>query len=187
MRAIGLRVRSGLAVVVLVEGLDSSWRVLESRQVVLCADDGPYARFPFHPLVQLQGEAAVLESRKAVASVRKTAQRELSLLLEAIGPLEAAGIVAGSLADPDSISNPHIRAHAREGQLFRQVIASALKGAGIATELLSDRDVLTRLASRQGRPLADLNHALAQAGRGAFRPWTTHEKLAAAGALWNLC
>jgi hypothetical protein len=43
------------------------------------------------------------------------------------------GIVVGSIIDPATIANPHIRAHAQEGQLFRTVVETAAKKLGIAS------------------------------------------------------
>jgi hypothetical protein len=77
-------------------------------------------------LVELKGQKAVTTSREAVAAVRSVARRELAALLAAILPIDAAGIVGGSLIDPTLISNLHIRAHASEGRLFSDVIASGL-------------------------------------------------------------
>lgn len=94
--------------------------------MMLWPEEGQFARFPFHPLVELKGQKAVTTSREAVAAVRSVARRELAALLAAILPIDAAGIVGGSLIDPTLISNLHIRAHASEGRLFSDVIASGL-------------------------------------------------------------
>lgn len=170
----------------MIEGPVQSWRVQHSCKVPLCVQDIPYSRFPYHPLVELSGRKGETESRRAVAAVRSAARREIAVLLDSIGSVDAAGIVGGSLVDPASIANAHIRAHAREGQLFRDVVASGLRGAGIESELLSDRDVLGRLAGKLRCPEERLRNSLTQSGRGKFQPWGADEKLAAAGALWHL-
>ena len=186
MKAIGLRVRSGFAIAVVIEGSVQSWRVQHACKVPLCVQGIPYARFPYHPLVELGGSKGEAESRRAVAAVRSAARLEIAALLAAIGSVDAGGIVGGSPVDPASIANAHIRAHAREGQLFRDVVASELRRAGIESELLSDRDVLSRLAAKLRCPQERLRKSLAQSGRGTFRPWGADEKLAASGALWHL-
>jgi hypothetical protein len=186
VRALGVRVRSGFAITVLVDAPGCSWRVLDRRKVKLCPDTGEYARFPFHPLIELEGRRAANKSRVAVAAVRSVARREVARLLSALLPVDAAGVVGGSLADPTSITNPHIRAHAREGRLFREVIVSGLDRAGVASAVLSDRDVLTKVAAKLKCTEASLREALTESGRGTFRPWAADEKLATLGALWQL-
>ncbi|HET9390673.1 MAG TPA: hypothetical protein VFO44_13570 [Steroidobacteraceae bacterium] len=186
MRAVGLRVRSGVALCVVIEGSSESWRVVASRAVRLSPDGDGFARFPFHPLVELGGPAGIAASRKAVAAVRITARRQMATLLADVGAVDGAGIVTGSLLDPERIGSPHMQAHAREGQLFREVVASGLKQARTRFEVLSDRDLVARLADRRRTSVADVNRLLTQAGRGTFRPWAAHQKLAAAGALWSL-
>lgn len=186
MRVVGLRVRSGVTLCVLIEGSKESWHVLASCEVRLSPEGGKFARFPFHPTVELERRAAAAESRRAVAAIQMTARREMSSVLADLAPIEAAGVVGGSLTDPERIHNPHMQAHAREAQLFREVVNSGLKRAGIPFEVLSDRDVLTRLADVQRTSVAALSRSLTRAGRGNFRPWAAHQKLAAAGALWSL-
>lgn len=186
MRVVGFRVRSGVTLCVLVEGAKESWQVLASCEVPLSPQGGKFARFPFHPTVELEGRAAIVESRKAVAAVRMTARREMRAALADLAPIDAAGVVGGSLTDPGRIHNPHVQAHAREAQLYREVVTSELKQAGIAFEVLSDRDILARLADLHRTSVAALNRSLTRAGRGTFRPWAAHQKLAAAGALWGL-
>lgn len=186
MKAVGLRVRSGLALCVVIEGTCESWRVLESRALRLSPAGEGFARFPFHPLIEIGGPEGSAVSRKAVAAVRITARREMAALLADLGALDSAGVVGGSLLEPRLIGSPHMQAHAREGQLFREVVTSGLKRARIPFEVLSDRDVAARLAGRLRTSVADISRRLTQAGRGTFRPWAAHQKLAAAGALWSL-
>lgn len=170
----------------LLEGSRQSWRVLDSRELTLSPEGGKFARFPFHPLVELQGPAALTENRKATAAVRVKARQAMASLLGDLGRVDAAAIVGGSLTEPDRIHNPHMQVHAREAQLYREVVAAGLESASIAFEVLSDRDVIARLAGRCSTSEREISLSLTQSGRGRFRPWAAHQKLAAAGALWNL-
>ena len=51
-----------------------------------------------------------------------------------------AALVVGSQIDPANIANPHIRAHALEGRLFRSAVAETLQDHEIRTEILLERD-----------------------------------------------
>jgi hypothetical protein len=183
MRAIGLRVRSGVAIAAVLEGSVSSWRVTECRKIELCPPEGHFARFPYHPLIELDEQAGAAASRQAVQAIRRVAAREMHALLGASGALEVAGIVGGSLVDPNSLRSAHMRAHALEGRLYREVVESGLQTAGITARVFSDRDLLSQLALRLGLSMQQLAHLLTKAGRGTFKPWSSHEKLATAGAL----
>jgi hypothetical protein len=186
VRTAGFRVRSGFAIAVVIQGSARSWQVQACRKVLLCADDGPYARFPFHPLVEMEGSKAAMASRKAVAVVRRVARREMAALLAAVGPIDAAGVAGGSLIDPDAIANAHMRAHAKEGRLYRTEVAAALRRGGIAAQVLGDRDILPAVAGRHGLAPERLRDLLKRSGRGVFRPWSADEKLATLGALSQL-
>ncbi len=61
-----------------------------------------------------------------------------------------AALVVGSLTDPHTIRHPHTRAHGLEGQLFRMVLADALRGGGISSTFLSDRDIYQQAATALG-------------------------------------
>jgi hypothetical protein len=52
--------------------------------------------------------------------------------------------------------------------------------------MLSDRDVLIKVAGKLGWSEVRLRMSLAQSGRGTYRPWGANEKLAVLGALWQL-
>lgn len=50
-----------------------------------------------------------------------------------------AGLVVGSLIEPERIANQHMRAHALEGRLFRTVLAEGLEARGLRVVLLRDK------------------------------------------------
>lgn len=187
MKTVGLRIRSGFAVAVVASGTADAWRVGCCRKVMLTDEAVPFARSPFHPLIDLGREDGELASRRAVATVQATSRRQMGGFLKAVGPLRAAAIVVGSLADPDTISNPHIRVHAREAELFRGVVAEALDRAGVPYEFLCEREAYPRIAKELHWPESLLRAEVGAKGRGTVKPWRADEKLAALGGLWKLC
>jgi hypothetical protein len=187
VRTLGLRVKSGIAVVTVIEGDASSWRPVHVGQVALTAPVGQYARFPYHPLIEMDSERGPAVSREAVATVHSESRRELARALKSIAPDGGAGVVAGSAIDPNQIANPHIRAHAREGRLFQEVVIAALERAEIPYRVLSHKTARTALAAVIGMPERELWDSISRAGQGAVRPWRIDQKLAAVGALYALC
>jgi hypothetical protein len=184
VRILGLRVRSGFAVGVLVQGTAAAWRVERRMDLPLTMGQGEYARFPFHPLIDMDAAAGAAASEQALADVR-SADKALDPILRTLMPLDLAVIVAGSLLAPEKIANPHMRTHSKEGQLFRTVLSEALQRNGVAHALTGEKQVRAQAAEALALSEADLSRAVTAAGRGT-KPWRTDEKLATFGALWKL-
>jgi hypothetical protein len=183
--AVGFRVKSGLAIAVLVAGPVRSPRALDRRVVELCDPDLPASRQPYHASMgTLQTDEAKVDTlRKAIT---RAAGRSVTALMrdyrKAGHDVRSAGLVAGSLVDPATITNPHIRAHALEGRLFRDVLEEALRPYGLACRVVVEREVYARAAESLGRSEPALKRAVAQLGRELGGPWRADEKTAALAA-----
>jgi hypothetical protein len=75
-----------------------------------------------------------------------------------------------------------MRAHGLEGQLFRTVLADALRSSGISSTFFSDRDIHQRAAAALGLSTQALRR-LVSGLRDADKPWSADHRLAVAGAL----
>ena len=88
--------------------------------------------------------------KRLVRGVRRYAARVMKRLLAeyaAAGHAPRGGaVVAGSAIDPAKIANLHMRAHALEGRLYREVVEEGLAAAGIECALLLERDLFARAA-----------------------------------------
>lgn len=136
--------------------------------------------------MDIAGQAGEEQSRRFVERIEAAAGRSLDSLLPTIAPLHYAVIVAGSLSDPERVANPHMRVHAREGQLFRRVAAEGLARQGISCDCVTEKNVEELCAMALGVEVAPLLALLAGAGRGLIKPWRRDEKLALSAALWKL-
>ena len=128
-RPSALPVKSGWASVVLLDGPESEPAVRRSQRLELCDPSVPEARQPYHAGF---GKARTDDEtlRRLVAEVERFGTRAVAgLLTEYCSDRErrivGAGLVVGSLIDPDTIRNPHIRIHALEGRLSRHCIERA--------------------------------------------------------------
>jgi hypothetical protein len=186
--AIGFRVKSGWATAVLLEGPAASPRVVDRQAVELCDPRVPESRQPYHAGFGTLEEDA-LEIRRRTSVVRRVAGKSLKALLEVYRSLgcipRSAALVVGSLIDPGAIANPHIRAHALEGQLFRTVLAEALKPSGLSCIAIVEREVYGKAAGALGLKEDEVKRTASALGRGVGGPWRADEKLAAAAA-WML-
>ena len=186
--ALGFRVKSGWATAVLL-GLAKSPQVLDRRIVELCDPSVPESRQPYHHAMgTLEEDEAEIRRRTRV--VQRAVAKSVKALLAAyreIGPSpHRAALVVGSLIDPAKVGNPHIRAHALEGRLFRTVLEEALQSARIACASVIEKDVYAKAAAALGLTEAEVKRTVADLGRTVGGPWRADEKLATAAAWMQL-
>ena len=124
--------------------------------------------------------------RLRVSVVRSAAQRAIKTLLARCSQngytIRNAVLVVGSQIDPDAIANPHIRAHAFEGQLFRCVLERALQRHHIYTEVVMERDAYSKAAVELKQSTDELRRVIQDLGRASGGPWRAEQKLAALAA-----
>src|SRR5262249_9542637 len=124
----GCRIRSGFADAVVLGGTRTAPRVHDRRTLWLSDPRTPATRQPYHARA---GALAPDERRLAprLAAIRAAAVRSVTEARAAwsVGGagLARAILVGGSDHDPLTIGNPHVRAHALEGRLFRSALVEA--------------------------------------------------------------
>lgn len=182
----GLRVRSGWATAVLTVGSIESLRVIESRTIDLCDPAVPESRQPYHAAMgKLETNEKKLRAR--TTAVRRAATHSFKQLLEdatqAGYRMAAVGLVVGSEVDPGTIANPHIRAHALEGRLFRTVLLDAARAAGVPCHVLVEKKAFAQAGTILKRQEVELKSLLTEVGRHRTGPWRADEKLATLAAL----
>jgi hypothetical protein len=187
--ALGFRVKSGWAVAVLVNGSTSSPKLRDSREINLSDSRDPATRQPYHAAMgKLEMNSSKLKRR--TESVRRVTGQSVVDLLRSYRDddlkIRAAGIVVGSVIDPAAIANPHIRAHALEGQLFRTTLTAALQSQGIHCAIVTERDAYATAAKSLGQSDAQIKRRLADFGAAANGPWRAEQKLAALAAWMSL-
>jgi len=183
--AVGFRVKSGFAIAVLLAGPVESPEVLDRRVVDLSDRDVPESRQPYHARMgQLETDEAKVQRRRKV--IVQAAQRSVPELIkeyrDAGRKIRGAGLVVGSEIDPAKITNPHIRAHALEGLLFRTVLGEALQSCGLSFVVVTERNIYKDASTTLGQSEADLKRELATLGRDRAGPWRADEKTACLAA-----
>jgi hypothetical protein len=140
---------------------------------------------------KLETDSTKLSQRERV--VRSISQQSLTRLLKGYRQegfwIRRAALAVGSQIDPANIANPHIRAHALEGQLFRSAVAETLQDHEICTEVLVERDAYPSVAARLKQSGDEVKRAIQDLGRSEpakGRPWRVEQKLAALAALFAL-
>jgi hypothetical protein len=184
--AIGFRVKTGRATAVVMEGPASAPRVLLRRSLQLWDPAIPESHQPWHADFELppdESARVVPLALKAVELVALAALRELVAEVQSgLGSIVGIALVAGSATDPESIRNPHMRAHAREGQLFPQALAAAAKTIRMPAITMVESEVFGSAAAKLGKTPDAIKMAVAELGRDLGKPWSAEEKTAAAAA-----
>jgi hypothetical protein len=92
------------------------------------------------------------------------------------------GIVGSADRDLSKIGNFHIRAHAAEGILFRQVLEHAAENNKLPHRSFVEKTLFTQVATELSFTSANLNNMLTKLGRSAGPPWRAEQRQAAAAA-----
>jgi hypothetical protein len=122
-----------------------------------------------------EAQSAVRPIEERIDEVATERLRELVEQLRAEDlKVSGVGVVGSPDRDLACIGNPHIRAHAAEGILFRRAIEIAAKRLRLACRAFSDRGF-------------DVTAAIKAMGREAGRPWRADERAAAMAAWLILC
>ena len=184
--AIGFRVKTGRATAVVMIGPASAPRVLSRKSLQLWDPAIPESHQPWHADFELPPDESARIVPIALKAVDRVALSALRNLVDEVrsahGSIVGIALVAGSSTDPESIHNPHMRAHAREGQLFPQSLASAAKTLRIPAVTLVESEVFTTAAAKLAKSPDAIKLAVTEMGRDVGKPWSAEEKAAAAAA-----
>lgn len=145
----------------------------------------PHSRQPYHAATGVaQTDEAALAS--LIDIVHRCARRSVAQLLDrhraARYRLVGAGIVVGSDAPPERIANPHIRAHACEGRLFRTALEGGLQECGVTVTVVVERVLYPTAATLLQGSEASVKQAVTALGRGRLPGWCVDDKAATVAA-----
>jgi hypothetical protein len=182
--AAGFTVKSGWACAVLIGGTRSSPRLIDSRRIEISDPEIPDAKQPYHAGFGTARDAGD-ELRRLVASVKTYGRKSMSSLIreyQKAANVKAAGVVVGSLIDPTTIGNDHIRIHAMEGKLFREVLIDGAERSGIGCSVWRERDLYGVAGKRLKATETVLRKKLTALGDSATDGWRAEHKAAALAA-----
>jgi hypothetical protein len=182
--AIGLRAKTARAIAVVVAGSPDAPVILAKTEIKLVDAKIPATAQPYHEVMDLpweQSQRAVQKSARAIESVATKALAKLVKEQASNGRrVCSVGIVGAKDRELSRIGNPHIRAHAAEGVLFRQVLDHAARANGLAFRTLPEREFPQLLKDELGSKADSMRKKLDEAARALSPPWRADEKLAAA-------
>lgn len=183
--ALGFRVKSGYATAVLVTGNNKSIEVIDCRTVDLSDPKIPDTKQPYHVLEDRPSPTADKEVQQLVKRVFQIAKNSVSNLIREYPKkyeIDKAYLVVGSVIDPDTIGNSHIRAHALEGKLFRNALEDALKSNGISTTTVVEKNCYSNAAKILKRSESELKRIVTELKNLNTPQWRSNEKAACLAA-----
>jgi hypothetical protein len=184
--SIGFRAKTGKAIAIALRHGNPLPAYLARWELVLHDPKIPATSQPHHQVMELpwsDAQAAVRQFEGCIENIAAKEMAELMSHLRSKGfSVSGVGVVGSPDRKLEHIGNPHIRAHAAEGILFRRVLEVAAAQHGLQCRSFSDRSfeeqTLPQLQSKP-REIAD---ALASIGRAAGKPWRSDERAAAVAA-----
>ena len=182
--AVGFTIKSGWTAAVLVGGSCSAPCVLDSRRVEISDPDVADSRQPYHAGFGTARDAGD-ELERLVTLVKTYGRKSVTALLreyQKLATVRRASVIVGSLINPETIGNEHIRIHAREGELFRTVVIEAAERQGLTCAVIRQRDLYADAAESLSRSEAAIRQTLSEIGRHVESGWRAEQKAAALGA-----
>lgn len=177
MASIGLRVKTGKAMAVVIAGSQSAPLPILREEVALADRSDGNTVHPYH--LEIEGHPESVAA--AVRTAKRIGAAALKRLFETVRRTEAiefVTVVVNTHTPPERITSPHMRAHGKEGWLFREICEQAAETCDIEPLTLSLEEV--PLEARNTR------RALVALGESFGRPWSADWKLAAAAAWTRL-
>jgi len=185
--ALGCRVKSGWAAAVLLNGSARPPRLCDDQRIDFSDPQLPGTRQPYHAAME-RLETDTKKISRRVEVVRHVTEKSIAKLLAGYRQqnftIKRAALVVGSQIDPASVANPHIRAHAFEGRLFRSVIEKSLQTHRIRTGVLIERDAYRDAAVILTQSNEPLRRPIQSFGRDTEAPWRAEQKVAGVAA-WS--
>jgi hypothetical protein len=184
--SLGIRVKTARAIVVVLGGAPLSPEILDRRELAIWDPEVPESHQPYHAGLEVPEP----ESMRIVSTACKAVERSARLAFGSLcAELQRRDLEIGSVAlvmasdtDPDTIHNPHMRAHALEGRLFPHAMRKAAHARRQPCTMHLERRVFEEASSAIGLPESELKERIAQLGKSIGAPWRIDQKSACAAA-----
>lgn len=190
--ALGFRLHTGWAALVVVAGAPGKLEVLLRRRIELLPSGDSVPRFVYHKAAELPlAQAAELIERVEASSqqIAHTAVKEVLDHLRTLTLVTQAGIPCGSKPVPvdlPAILRSHPTIHTAEGALFRRTLASACEKCGVKVIFAREREIWLKAADAWHVEEGALHKQVDALRKSVGAPWGTDQKTATAFALLAL-
>jgi hypothetical protein len=187
---IGLTVRAGRAVVVVLTGTRRAPAIVLRHEIDLGDPWLPESLHPYHRELGDPSPAAAAVRRRGCSAARRSTRRALRTFVRDMRShgfhARDAGVVTPIVRDPARVAGAHARAHAAERALYVDAVLAALRACGVRAEILLDRTVRSTAVRRLRRPRRDVDASLRTFSHTVGTPWRAQEKAAVLAAWMSL-
>jgi hypothetical protein len=184
--AVGFKAKTGRAIAVVLCGPADAPQLVKRSELILHDPRTPATFQPYHEVMDLAWKESERKVKPLVRTVEKIAAKALAELIHELRAqgltVSGVGIVGSADRDLSKIGNYHIRAHAAEGLLFRQVLESAAHSNKLAQRTFVEKNLTTEAATERRCTVAQLNKQLKSIGEFAGPPWRSDQRIAATAA-----
>lgn len=184
--SIGLRAKTARAIAVVLGGQLDSPHVVKRVELKLADPAFAGTSQPYHEVLGLPWAKAQIAVRKIASRIEKLATKELARLVREARTdglvVCGVGIVGAGDRNLEKIGSAHIRAHAAEGVLFREVLQAAAAANDLPNRRFDERSLDAAAEAELKLPIEEIKAVLAEMGRSAGSPWRADEKAAAVAA-----
>jgi hypothetical protein len=184
--SIGLKAKTGRAIAVALQGPAAAPQLIKRMELVLTDPCIPQTFQPYHEVMELPWLESQKKVKPFIRAIEKVAAKALGELVREIESeglqVVGVGIVGGADRDLAKLGGYHIRAHAAEGLLFRQVLEFAAQANKLSYRTFVEKVLLTQAASELGLSPPTLNTRLGSLGSALGPPWRADQRVAAAAA-----
>ena len=184
--SIGLRARTARAIAVILGGPAEAPIVLHKTEIKLIDPKVPATAQPYHVIMDLPWSQWPKAVNKSVRAIERAAAKALAQMIEELeangNKVTGVGVVGAPDRDLARIGNPHIRAHAGEGILFRRVLEVGAEANRLKWRSFSDRDFDQAAAAVVGADYSKMKRKLDDLRPSVTTPWRADEKQAAMAA-----
>lgn len=184
--AIGLKAKTGRAIAVVLSGPVNAPQLVSRAELSLTDPRIPTTFQPYHEVMELPWEESQKRVKPFIRAIERVATKALAELIHQLRAqglaVAGVGVVGSADRDLSKIGNYHIRAHAAEGMLFREVLEHAAQSNKLLNRTFHEKTLSTQAVAELHLTVAQLNNELKSIGQSAGAPWRTDQRTAATAA-----
>jgi hypothetical protein len=183
--AVGLRVHSGWAALVVMVGTSRAPSVVERRRIVIFDAAIAGSKQPFHAAEKMELKKAEAHIARCKASTWKMAREALGAVVKEMraqghdvmgcGLLLASGRPVGKLAEALA---SHAMLHTAEGQFYRDALREASEHFAVPLMGVPEKELFARATEKLRLSESEIRRRVAEMGKVVGAPWSQDEKLA---------
>jgi hypothetical protein len=184
--AVGMRVHSGWAALVVMGGTSRAPRVLARRRIVIFDAAIPGSKQPFHAAEKMKLDKAEAHIARCRASTWKMAREAVGAVIAEMraqghevmgcGLLLASGRPVGTL--PAALAS-HAMLHTAEGQFYRDALREASEHFAVPVMGVREKELFARATETLRWSENEIRRRVGEMGKAIGAPWSQDEKLAA--------